>query len=167
MPTTYEREETMTDHFPPGSRYRLPIAVYGTLRPGHGNSALWQGFADAEHDGDAYALGVELRSNGGFPYAVPATGAESVVALIHPREGWYEQVLERMDRLEGVSGGHYDRVTIGVYIAPERVVTPAWIYVAGDADYARRLRPVPDNDWNHFEQPRFRSLHEMFPAGAE
>ena len=46
---------------------RLPIFVFGTLRPGNGNSAMWKGTAEAAHDNECSLADHRLVTNGAFP----------------------------------------------------------------------------------------------------
>jgi len=143
----------------------LPFFVYGTLRPGYGNSRGWVGRARAVHDGDATVDGFRLAAPqyGGFPYAIPAEGSRIVGALIFPEPGEYAAVLYRLDQLEGYPN-HYDRIRV-------RVETPdgwlwAWIYTPPAADlkdgYWERMATVPGGDWNrHNEEP------EPWPTDTE
>lgn len=137
---------------------RLPVFVYGTLRPGWGNALLWDGRAAPHHDGDAVVLGYRLTSSGGFPYLVADDGSATAGTLIEPEPADYEHVLARMDALEGYEQGsrhnHYERVHVVVH-TPEGPVL-AWVYVPsahGTADHARSLRNGPQRldgtyDWN-------------------
>lgn len=127
---------------------RLPIFVYGTLRPGHGNARMWEGHGDGLHDGAATVLGYRLTSNGGFPYLVADDGSVTAGCLVEPEPAEYEHVLARMDALEGYAQhsrhNHYERVHVVVH-TPEGPVL-AWVYIpaAGEmADHARSLRNGP------------------------
>lgn len=121
---------------------RLPICVYGTLRPGHGNAAIWEGRATARHDGETILLGYALVTCG-FPYALKADAAQSVACLIVPDPDEYDAVLARMDQLEGFRPGkpsHYDRVKV-VVLTPDGP-TRAWLYTPGKVD--ARTANLPD-----------------------
>jgi gamma-glutamylcyclotransferase (GGCT)/AIG2-like uncharacterized protein YtfP len=127
---------------------RLPIAVYGTLRPGHGNSILWRGMAEASFDGEAYVMGYRLIGHG-FPYAIPAASSQSLVTLITPHEDTYDQVLAEMDRLEGVGHGFYDRLQVTV-VTPDGPVG-AWMYVPSNkrgSGEEVRVNAEGRHDWN-------------------
>lgn len=124
---------------------RIPIFVYGTMRPEQGNTWPWDGRGEALHDGAATVRGYALVAHeyGYFPYAVREPGAVTVGALVVPYREDYDAVLADMDHLEGYPR-HYDRVLC-------LVTTPdgeeaAWIYtpVALRHDH---LHPVPGNDW--------------------
>ena len=138
---------------------RLPIAVYGTLRPGCGNDRLWHGLAEARYDGDVELRGFMLVSNGGFPYLLADDGSVTVGALIEPAADEYEYVLRRMDGLEGYHPGsrhnHYERVHVVVH-TPEGPVL-AWTYVPATA-LAEAVRvecpPVEVDDEGRFDWTR-------------
>lgn len=141
---------------------RLPIFVYGTLRPGHGNARLWRGVAGAEFDGSCYVVGYALVSNGGFPYMVPAAAAQTTGALITPAVDQYDHVLARMDALEGYRPGsphnHYERITVSVVVPGRQRIISAFTYVPdGRDEYIADLPDVPTNaagfyDWARHER---------------
>ncbi|RKY17300.1 MAG: hypothetical protein DRQ55_16135 [Planctomycetota bacterium] len=128
---------------------RLAIFVYGTLRPGHGNSRLWQGLATARYDGKCFVLGYRLVG-GGFPYAIPAPTAQTVGTLVYPHPEHEDEVRQQMDWLEGYPS-HYTRVVTAV-------VTPdgyrlAWIYTPPEGKPFGLQREVRTDsngrfDWN-------------------
>lgn len=121
----------------------LPVAVYGTLRPGYGNDRLWQGRAECHHDGEATIEGYRLVGRG-FPYAIPAEHERIVVGLVQPEPDEYERVLAMMDRLEGVPR-HYRRV-LEVATTPEGI-RACWLYVPAEPRWHEDNEPVPGNDW--------------------
>jgi len=134
-------------------RPAIPFFVYGTLRPGHGNSGCWVGTADAWHDGHTLVYGVRLVEPRGFPYAIPTGSPNDVTvgALIFPRPHCYARVMKRLDTLEGYPD-HYDRWRM-------RVVTPdgetdAWMYVPVRWIEMADRPPVPGNDWSALHPPR-------------
>lgn len=130
----------------------LPTFVYGTLRPGYGNSAHWQGQADARFDGKCKVTGFRLVSNGYFPYAIPGLpDDESFGCLIDPFAGHYGIVQQSMDQLEGVPV-HYER-HITIVKVPTGFVN-AYIYVATDPHQYDHLSPVRGNDWGRERAPR-------------
>ena len=126
---------------------RLPMFVYGTLRPGHGNSRLWRGMAEAKYDGECYVLGYRLVGSG-FPYAVPAATAQTVGTLIFPHAEHDEHVRQHMDWLEGYPS-HYTRVVTAV-VTPDGYIL-AWIYTPADGMAGGREVRQDDNgrfDWD-------------------
>lgn len=131
----------------------LPIFVYGTLRPGWGNSRTWAGIARPMHDGLVTVDGYRLVSNGAFPYAIPAEGETTTGCLIAPDADCYDMALARMDHLEGVPH-HYRRISVGVEMPNALMV--AWLYTPADPEVYADLRSVPGNDWTaaHLEPAR-------------
>lgn len=142
---------------------RLAVFVYGTLRPGNGNARLWQGAATERHDGEATVLGYALVSGGGFPYAVPATMAQTVGTLIDADGGCYERLLASLDALEGYTPGrrhnHYERIVVAVMTpaGPER----AWMYVVANAERIAELPDVPTNEAGQFDWAWRRPLNRL------
>jgi gamma-glutamylcyclotransferase (GGCT)/AIG2-like uncharacterized protein YtfP len=137
---------------------RLPVFVYGTLRPGHGNARIWDGYAFAKFDGKCRIHDHKLVSNGGFPYCIPDQGSESYGCLIVPTGDNYDHVLRRMDALEGVPM-HYTREIVAV-TCPEGVIT-AWVYIPAFPSDHSDLRDVFGNDWTLHT----RRLHTDLDAG--
>lgn len=130
---------------------RLPVFVYGTLRPCRHNAALWYDLADAHHDGTAELLGWRLVSNGSFPYAIPAPLHFARGCLLEPREGCGGELLARLDRLEGVPH-HYQRIAVWIMLPTTETLDAeevrAWAYVDQTGRHAD-LRPVPGDDWDN------------------
>ncbi|UQI49350.1 gamma-glutamylcyclotransferase [Streptomyces sp. HU2014] len=124
-------------------RERLPVFVYGTLRPGQRNHAAFlRGRTVGEEP--ARMRGAVLFEGPGYPYAVPDATGEIFGDLVHLAADQHDGVLAALDRLEGsLPGGpgrHYVRVERPVLTEggePAR----AWVYLAGD-EVARRLRAV-------------------------
>jgi len=130
-----------------------PIFVYGTLRPDCGNDVLWRGKAHARFDGLAILPRFRLVSGGAFPFALPDADADAVGALIVPNDGEYDEVLARMDRLEGYPR-FYDRLMVAVD-TPDGIVK-AWVYTPAHPDEYDHLADVPDGDWHNVSR-RWRS----------
>jgi gamma-glutamylcyclotransferase (GGCT)/AIG2-like uncharacterized protein YtfP len=115
---------------------RLPVFVYGTLRPGEANYRwlLAQATATAER---AVLPGHQLYAIGmAFPYATPATagGRQVIGDLLTLNPDTYDQVLGHLDGLEGYQPGretrsHYLRRQVTVQVAGQPV--QAWVYLAG------------------------------------
>jgi gamma-glutamylcyclotransferase (GGCT)/AIG2-like uncharacterized protein YtfP len=124
---------------------RLPVFVYGTLRPGQPNYRVLAGSTIAEHpatlaDHQLYIVGL--------PYVTPADGATVIGTLMVLAPGSYPRVLETLDRLEGYRAdgeefSHYLRrpcqVTYTDGAGHQQIVT-AWVYLAGP-HAAARLTP--------------------------
>ncbi|WP_370418177.1 gamma-glutamylcyclotransferase family protein [Streptomyces sp. QH1-20] len=137
----------------PGAAARLPVFVYGTLRPGQGNHRrLLAGRTTAEEP--ARLRGAVLYAGPGYPYAVSAP-AESVIRgdLLTLAPARYAELLAALDELEGYAPGDprnlYERVAREVLPDGGGTVR-AWVYLAADR-LARRLRdegtPLPGGDW--------------------
>jgi gamma-glutamylcyclotransferase (GGCT)/AIG2-like uncharacterized protein YtfP len=127
----------------------LPVAVYGTLRVGQPNAGLWRGRAWAS---TGWAVrGYRLVGAGrGFPYAIPADEDDMIVVDLLTLDGL--DVLARLDRLEGVDHGHYDRVLAAAERRPRDgcyELATVWLYVPADHRTAAlwAAEPVPGNDW--------------------
>lgn len=132
---------------------RLPVFVYGTLRPGEGNYD-WALAGCTTAEVPATVTGMILLDGPGFPYAVlsddPADRVHGTLITIRP--ALHDDVLNRLDALEGVrpSGrGLYDRVT--VQAVTDAAAIAVWTYVVP----ARRLATVfarhariPNGDWS-------------------
>ncbi|MGW5348399.1 gamma-glutamylcyclotransferase family protein [Streptomyces sp. NPDC004050] len=131
----------------------LPFFVYGTLRPGEVNHALFLRGRTAAED-PARLPGALLYDGPGYPYAVRQEGAEVVGELITAAPGAYATLLAELDRLEefhgpGLPVNVYDRVRCDA-VRPDGTRTPAWVYLAAPP-LARRLRAsgteIPGGDW--------------------
>ncbi|MFJ9644903.1 gamma-glutamylcyclotransferase family protein [Streptomyces sp. NPDC004244] len=141
----------------------LPFFVYGTLRPGEVNHALFLRGRTAAED-PARLHGALLYDGPGYPYAVRQEGAEVVGELITAAPGAYATLLAELDRLEefhgpGLPVNVYDRVRCDA-VRPDGTRTPAWVYLAAPP-LARRLRAsgteIPGGDWLG-RRPRGRPL---------
>ncbi|MEU2389850.1 gamma-glutamylcyclotransferase family protein [Streptomyces sp. NPDC007369] len=131
----------------------LPFFVYGTLRPGGVNHALFlRGRTSAEEP--ARLPGALLYDGPGYPYAVRHTGSEIVGELVTAAPGAYGRLLAELDRLEeyhgpGLPVNLYDRVRCDA-VRPDGTLTVAWVYLAAPP-LARRLREtgteIAGGDW--------------------
>lgn len=133
---------------------RLPFFVYGTLRPGHGNSRLWIGDAEDRYDGVATVDGFTMTAHG-CPYITPDVTQRVVGTLIVAHdtldERDYRLLTYRLDMLEGINHdnqyyGHYRRRSV-VVNTPDGDVT-AWVYWTDTP----ATFPVPGNDWNNYQR---------------
>lgn len=132
---------------------RLPLFVYGTLRPGEVNHTLFLlGRTAAEEP--ARLPGALLYDGPGYPYAVADAGSAVVGELVTPAPEAYDGVLAELDRLEGYHGPSrprnvYDRLRWEA-LRPDGTRAPAWVYLAAPP-LARRLRAtgteIPGGDW--------------------
>lgn len=130
-----------------------PVFVYGTLRAGEANHHL---IADAARTTPAWLDDHALHGHGlPFPYVVPQPGARVRGELVWPADGREQELLARLDRLEGfVADGdpanHYDRV-VRVCRSDEGDAVEAWVYLAGPGARARLAagpdRRVTSGDW--------------------
>ncbi|MFF9864008.1 gamma-glutamylcyclotransferase family protein [Streptomyces sp. NPDC013953] len=137
----------------------LPFFVYGTLRPGECNHALFLHGRTASEE-PARLPGALLRDGPGYPYAVRGAGGGGVLGeLVTAAPGRYDALLSVLDRLEEYYGpGHplnlYEREACDVVRVRDGVTVRAWVYVAAAAaepgapiaggDWLRRRTPVPD-----------------------
>lgn len=125
-----------------------PICVYGTLRPGYGNSRLWRDRARDLHDGDVTVTGYRLVGRG-FPYAIASEGESIAACLIVPEPWTYDAVLADMDMLEGVPD-HYTRELI-VADTPDGFRV-AWMYVcAFNPDHMGQRFAVPTDEKGRYD----------------
>ncbi|GAA2717995.1 MULTISPECIES: gamma-glutamylcyclotransferase family protein [Streptomyces] len=132
---------------------RLPVFVYGTLRPGRCNHALLlRGRTVAEVP--ARLPGAVLYEGPGYPYAVAEEGAAGVRGeLITLAPEAYARVLAALDALEEYRPGDpqslYVRVVREVRVAGGGPVA-CWVYLAAEP-VARRLRAsgrrLPGGEW--------------------
>ncbi|NYV76713.1 gamma-glutamylcyclotransferase [Streptomyces sp. UH6] len=155
-----------------GRTRRLPVFVYGTLRPGglyHPDFLL--GRTTAEEP--ATLRGAVLHEGPGYPYALEdthtgtdtATGGgtgrdgDAVATVVRGelmmlREDGYEQVLAALDRLEdhrpGDPSSLYLRVVREVTRTADGAPVAAWVYLAAPRLAARlraEARIVTSGDW--------------------
>ncbi|GLV97132.1 gamma-glutamylcyclotransferase family protein [Streptomyces lavendulae] len=131
----------------------LPFFVYGTLRPGEVNHALFlRGRTAAEES--ARLPDAALYEGPGYPYAVERAGSAITGELITPAPGAYGELVAALDLLEeyagpGRPGNVYDRVAREA-VRPDGSRVRAWVYLAA-APLARRLTAsgteIPGGDW--------------------
>lgn len=128
---------------------QLPFFVYGTLRRGQGNHRIVEGMLAAEHDAQ---LDGHVLYEAGLPY-IGACGGEGTVIgdLLIPRADVYDEVLRRLDRLEGFrppNGGLYVRIACPVTFAGgPGGACEAWVYHGGDRFSFEPGLIVPGGDW--------------------
>ncbi|MFF4207962.1 gamma-glutamylcyclotransferase family protein [Streptomyces sp. NPDC001796] len=132
---------------------RLPFFVYGTLRPGEHNHALFlRGRTGSEEPG--LLRGAVLYEGPGYPYAVADEDGGTVTGeIVTARPEAYDGLLVLLDRLEEYVPGDprslYERVQREVTAADGRTAR-AWVYLAAPA-VATRLRRrgklIGSGDW--------------------
>lgn len=124
----------------------MQFIAYGTLRPGHGNSALWTGYEGASSQ-PVTIPNVKLLGRG-VPFARVEHGAVSIGDLVTVPEEYDFQCLTRLDRLEG-HPHNYVRVPWPCVTADGETVV-AWMYLDSDLHpwaHPWADEPVPNNDW--------------------
>lgn len=127
------------------------ILVYGTLRQGFGNSALWRGTELSVSP----CLIHDVRLVMGpfrYPYALPSKGALAVGDLITLDPRFADEVMDNLDYLEGVSHQNYERVE-GTYATLDEPQTKntGWLYIAHPRTIAQYNldfnTSILNNDW--------------------
>ena len=129
------------------------VFVYGTLKKGFWNNPLLKGceFLGGAVTVPTYSMiSVSHAVITLFPVIRPSENGKPVVGEIYTVD---DEVLERLDRLEGVHKGMYRRELIDVTLLlanGERLPSKAFIYVAG-----------PDGWQEHFDRlPPYSQLNE-------
>jgi gamma-glutamylcyclotransferase (GGCT)/AIG2-like uncharacterized protein YtfP len=133
---------------------QYPVLTYGTLRPGHHNYMLLDGYTT--YEADVQVQGFDMYVFPGFPYVLDGKGTiKGTLSFIDPE--FYNEVMADLDYLEGFSAegnpwNHYDRTLVDVEFAGTTI--KAWMYVARQATTVDRvlsnLMPWADGDWNTF-----------------
>jgi gamma-glutamylcyclotransferase (GGCT)/AIG2-like uncharacterized protein YtfP len=78
---------------------RLPVFVYGTLRPGQKNYTRYLQGRTIEEVPAICPGRLYFLDQGGYPYLLPEEGMVTGV-LVKIRPEWYEETLVALDRLE-------------------------------------------------------------------
>jgi gamma-glutamylcyclotransferase (GGCT)/AIG2-like uncharacterized protein YtfP len=125
------------------------VAVYGTLRTGHGNNGVM---------GSSKLIGlgktVELFTltdycGGGFPALDKSVPTHNVTMEVF--EVLNQQDASRIDQLEGYGHGFYDRSIVEVQL-DDGTVVEAWTY---DIEGATSSCPtVESGDWDEYQSTR-------------
>ncbi|MFF3844306.1 gamma-glutamylcyclotransferase family protein [Streptomyces sp. NPDC002328] len=131
----------------------LPFFVYGTLRPGEPNHALFlRGRTHAEEP--ARLSDAVLYDGPGYPYAVEEPGGTVSGDLVTALPQAYGPLLAELDRLEDHRPGDprnlYERVAREVIRGADGRPVRAWVYVAAEPVAARlrtRGRRIDSGDW--------------------
>ena len=128
-----------------------PVAVFGSLRDGAGNSGLWTGMPDVRSLGPAALHGVDLvYEHSGFPYALSGElDAAAEVIVAETPEAWAD-LIGRLDRLEG-HPDFYTRTLRTATLATGEEIT-VWTYLNDHlADQLIGANPVIGNDWSNHD----------------
>lgn len=127
---------------------RLPVFVYGTLRPGRHNDVLWSWGATDVADGVAKAFGIKLTHNGSIPFARATDDPTdfTVGALIVTTPETWRYIIHSLDQLEG-HPHLYERTRLKIDVDGEPV--DAWVYLVGP-DFPAHPE-VPGGDWAKFD----------------
>jgi len=121
------------------------VAVYGTLRKGHGNHRLLE---SSEFLGEEKLPGHGMVSLGGFPAVYTSENdKKSVVVEVFKVDG--ESTKKRLDMLEGYPS-FYDRKLVKTSHGD------AWMYVI-ESYNEKSERQVEGGDWNEHEKSRVSS----------
>jgi gamma-glutamylcyclotransferase (GGCT)/AIG2-like uncharacterized protein YtfP len=127
---------------------RLPFFAYGTLLPEQPNYWLWQeAIFDLRPAKFADSLLLDL---GNYPMLIESRGREVKGALVTIKASSYNEILKRLDRLEGFDPADpeacvFCRVRRTVYLN-EGESAPAWLYM-GQADMVGNARVIQSGDW--------------------
>ncbi len=118
----------------------MQFIAYGTLRPGHGNSALWTGYEGASSQ-PVTIPNVKLLGRG-VPFARVEHGAVSIGDLITVPPEYDFDCLRRLDNLEN-HPYMYVRVPWPCVTADGETVV-AWMYLDSDL-HPWADEPVPNH----------------------
>ena len=131
----------------------LPFFVYGTLRPGEVNHALFLRGRTASEE-PARLPDTALYDGPGYPFAVDRPGSSVAGELVTAAPGGYPELLAALDLLEeyggpGRPGNVYDR-TSREALRPDGTRVRAWVYLASPLlarDLRRSGTEIPGGDW--------------------
>jgi len=127
---------------------QIPFFVYGTLIPGQPNDHLWRGGIRSVETA-VFPNGI-LYDMGNYPMLVEEEGGVVRGKLISVVNGLYEEILSRLDHLEGYIP---DQPSKSSYKRIKREVTTdkgqrslSWLYI-GRQKQAQKRRVIPGGDW--------------------
>lgn len=128
---------------------KLPFFVYGTLRHGQPNHALWgDGIA---RTAPATLPGAALFDCGPFPMLALRQGRTVHGELVWTRADAYTAVLNRLDKLEGFNPGDPDRSLFKRRQCSAQDGTQqthaAWVYLVSETAVSQ-LPEIPGGDWS-------------------
>lgn len=127
---------------------QIPFFVYGTLIPGQPNDHLWgDGIRGVETAVFTHGMLFDL---GYYPMLVEGGVGTVQGKLISVANGFYEEILNRLDYLEGYDpeqpdASDYRRVRREVNSQNGHTVF-SWVYV-GRLDLAEGFELIPGGDW--------------------
>ena len=120
------------------------VFVYGTLLPEQSNHRLIEQYVVHRQHGQVGAI---LFDNGAFPYAMLSDNHVAVGEWLSFRDEDRQEVMRRLDQLEGYSGegyanNHYDRVIVKDLVKD----VEGWVYMV------------------HPDSPRGKRIAEQYPV---
>lgn len=127
---------------------RLPFFVYGTLIPGQANDYFWQGAIRSVET--AVLKNGKLYDMGFYPMMVEGKGGIVQGKLVTVADGRYDEVLRRIDDLEGYNAlqpddSTYRRITKEVNTGSGKRIL-SWTY-AGRPKLAGGGKLIASGDW--------------------
>jgi gamma-glutamylcyclotransferase (GGCT)/AIG2-like uncharacterized protein YtfP len=175
-PRRKQQKLPLTDNCSPITAYRhamtqLPFFVYGTLRPGQPNAYLW-GDAIAQIETAWFENG-RLYDCGPYPMLVEETAVVPVQGqLMIPHPDQYDDLLVRIDTLEGFDPEHPDEATyrrvrrpVLVGAEPGQYTRQAWAWVyIGRAEFVTDLSPIPSGNWAVHVTARQRQVNDWWQS---
>ena len=132
----------------------LPVFVYGTLLPGHGNYAHFlEGYTLMEENGTM--KGKMYNNHDAYP--VVDVTEEGVVkgVVMHIKPNIFQGVLDGLDNLEGYTKGYkdnlYERVVVDVTTVSGSVVQ-CYTYSKGALfnEYCKELPVIESGSWDEY-----------------
>jgi gamma-glutamylcyclotransferase (GGCT)/AIG2-like uncharacterized protein YtfP len=138
---------------------KLPFFAYGTLLPGQPNYWLWE--EAILHIRPARFADSQLLDMENYPMLIEGGGGEVKGALITVKASSFNEILNRLDKLEGFNPAYpegcvFCRVRRKVTLDENRSAL-AWLYL-GQADMAKNARVIDSGDWVDYSRS---ALHNM------
>lgn len=99
------------------------VFVYGTLKSGYGNNRLLWGSKQVAIRARTTRGDLALQ-DGGFPYLIDGDG--DVLGEVYKVDN--PKVLKRLDQLEGVGYGHYERIRLETKFICSNMAFDCWAY---------------------------------------
>lgn len=138
----------------------LPVFVYGTLRNGHGNySNILEGNTVRE---EKASMNGKLFMVGGFPGMIQDNESRVVGELMYIDPKKYEEVMKRLDWLEGYRKNDKSSMYIRkqVMVWNGSVGITAWTYYWNRSTL--RLPLIENGDFNDYQQKNSYSKNRLF-----